>query len=179
MEPPVPYRREWLASQQRSAPEISLEELEAGLVQSDPTYSDSKPPSGSTNEQIIDFLRTSKEQEQVADGKEVNSSRAEQDQWGPRASRRYLTTVEMILYQNAHLGYWKEKKVETHGSHLDRGTSWPQEYYGLKVTFQFHRCDGGKTNWFMHDYIPTESWGIDMYLKVRIVVCYVFFNARF
>ena len=44
------------SSQQRSTPEFNLEELEAGLVQSDPSYSDSKPPTGSTDPEIIDFL---------------------------------------------------------------------------------------------------------------------------
>ena len=125
----------------------------------------------------------------------MNRSHAEQDQSGPRASRSYPHTVEMIPDHSSHLGYWKEKEEEVktvHGFELRRGTSWPDAYYqyhGLKVTFQFHRYDGTITNWFMHEYIPTDqSWGNDLYLEVKDRcshiywhqnLCYVFFNARF
>jgi hypothetical protein len=105
----------------------------------------------------------------MPDGKEVNVSLGKQDQMVPKAVRRYATTVEMMPDQKTHLGYWKEKQVKSLREEESGGILWL--YFrcaGLKRTFQFHKYDGTQTNWFMHEYIPTDRWGIDIFMEVHI-----------
>jgi hypothetical protein len=106
--------------------------------------------------------------------RKVNHSLAEEDQTAPKAVRSYVTTAYMMPDQKPHgIGYWKEKQIEA--VHRDGFVGrLASLYVGLKMTFQFHTYNGTKTNWFMHEYIPTEyisteSFGCELFLQVRFV----------
>jgi hypothetical protein len=157
------------SSSQRSTSEFDLVELMHVLVQSDPSSDDIKPPTGSTDREIIDFLKSKGRFK--PDRTEVNLRLGEQDQMAPKAVRSYVTTKQMIADQKTHLGYWKEKPVELilRDGEASGILLLDWVYHGLKRTFQFHRYDGTKTNWFMHEYIPTNPCGFDLFMEVRIV----------
>jgi hypothetical protein len=103
------------SSQRSTPPEFNLVESEAGLIQSDPSSTDIKPPTGSTDIEIIRFLK--REESFMPRGKEVNLSLGEQDQMSPKAARSYVTTVEMMPDQKAHLGYVLEGKTSQDRAH--------------------------------------------------------------
>jgi hypothetical protein len=154
---------------------------EADLVRSDPwafydtlarmhrrdeCSTDIKPPDGSTPCEIIQFLNREKSN---LLGKWINRSIAEQDQTAPVAQRRYVTNMRMMPDQKTHHGgngYWQEK-ADYQVVRTIEGSIWRfYDVIGIKRTFRFHTSNGKETNWFMHEYIPTSNWGIDLYLQV-------------